>query len=579
MSSAGLGACRESLQAPAELPREIARCTRIGEVPLDSGFDQVHQCVLSQQGASAEAEELREGLHLPLLAAHDDLARMEAQAAKVVGDLDHAVELSHGHAGMPSEQADLAGAGRCREHPGHEFPAQHQVSCGIGLEVAQKLAQDGLEPGLADQAVEGHGHGLDEQLQPQHPAHGIPGQQHLVQHAFHCRGQGLGIAAQELEVVVENVEVTGFVVGLGRRRHAGFDALEIKGQGCCDLPAGQLADQGDGEQASEGPSLIRAEIDGPVLLEELGEHLAAVPGAVVTGVVELLEQACCAHFVHGAGPADELSGQARTVAARRDHASSITPVGCGMLAASFSLLLACGEPVGDTGLTDSDTTVPLSDPEPGFGGVFETLNSAERAGRYQVPDGWNLGPIPVMVAYHGTGGEGLQMLNTYAEEATEHGFALVAPDSRVSPTGSYTWEVGTEPGEITEDVLHTRALLEELVSLGVELEEGRLLATGHSGGGSSGPYMATNDGRFNAYGSQHGGAFPGGMGDNLIPGWFSTGEDDDVRDPDHVQDQADDVAKAGYPVPEVRIYPGGHDIGEQERSDLVDWWLSQPSVE
>ena len=171
------------------------------------------------------------------------------------------------------------------------------------------------------------------------------------------------------------------------------------------------------------------------------------------------------------------------------------------------------------------------------------------------------------------------MLNTYAAEATEHGFALVAPDSRVSPTGSYTWEVGTEPGEITEDVLHTRALLEELVSFGVVLQEGRLLATGHSGGGSSGPYMATNDERFNAYGSQHGGAFPGGMGENLIPGWFSTGEDDDVRDPDHVQGQAEDVAAAGYPVPEVRIYPGGHDIGEQERSELVDWWLAQPSLQ
>lgn len=250
-----------------------------------------------------------------------------------------------------------------------------------------------------------------------------------------------------------------------------------------------------------------------------------------------------------------------------------------MLVTLLIMLLACG--ADDTTTTDSDsgTTASPQDPEPGFEGEFSTTNSADRTGRYLVPEGWNLGPIPVLVGYHGTGGEGQHMVTTYAPEAGEHGFAIVGPDSRVSPSGTYTWEVGGEKGEITEDVLHTQALIAELESLGVDVDEGRILATGFSGGGSSGPYMATNDDRFNAYGSQHGGAFPGGMGENLIPGWFSTGEDDDVRDPDHVQAQADDVADAGYPVPEVRIYPGGHDISEQERGELIDWWLSQARVE
>jgi len=249
-----------------------------------------------------------------------------------------------------------------------------------------------------------------------------------------------------------------------------------------------------------------------------------------------------------------------------------------MLATALTLLLGC-PPVDsttqDSGTPDTGTSDTPPDPEPGFTGEFETQNSAGRTGRYHVPDGWNLGPLAVLVGYHGTGGEGQQMVNTFAVEATEHGFAIVAPDSRVSPSGDYTWEVGTEPDEITEDVLHTQALLSELATLGVVIDDGRLLATGHSGGGSCGPYMGTNDPRFNAYGSLHGGAFPGGMGDNLIPGWFSTGEDDTVRDPDHVQGQADDVADAGYPVPEVRIYPGGHGIGDQEREELVDWWLAQ----
>jgi poly(3-hydroxybutyrate) depolymerase len=249
-----------------------------------------------------------------------------------------------------------------------------------------------------------------------------------------------------------------------------------------------------------------------------------------------------------------------------------------MIPLLLSLALGCSSS-GPTGVTDSagETGSAEQDPEDGFQGEFTTENSAGRRGRYLVPDGWNLGPLAVLVAYHGTGGEGLQMLDIFADQATLHGFAIVAPDSRVSPGGAYTWEVGTEPGEITEDVLHTQALLQELTDFGVTLDEGRFLATGFSGGGSSGPYMATNDPRFNAYGSQHGGAFPGGMGDNRTAGWFSTGQDDDVRDPDHVQGQADDVAAAGYPEPEVRIYPGGHAIGDQELEELVAWWLTQDS--
>ncbi len=245
----------------------------------------------------------------------------------------------------------------------------------------------------------------------------------------------------------------------------------------------------------------------------------------------------------------------------------------------MAALLGCVLDWGTTGLDSGAGETGSAALEPGFEGGFQTENSAGRTGSFWVPDGWDRGPLPVLVGYHGTGGEGRQMVNTFAVEAAEYGFAIVAPDSRVSPSGSKTWEVGTESGEITEDVLHTQALLGELENLGVDLDEGRFFGTGFSGGGSSAPYMATNDGRFNAYGVLHGGAFPDGFGDNAVVGWFSTGEDDDARDPDHVQDQADDVTKAGYPEPEVHIYPGGHSISEAERSEVIDWWLAQARVD
>lgn len=250
-----------------------------------------------------------------------------------------------------------------------------------------------------------------------------------------------------------------------------------------------------------------------------------------------------------------------------------------MLATALTLLLACPAATETTDSGPGDSATPPPESQPGFEGGFLTENSAGRTGRYFVPDGWNLAPVPLLVGYHGTGGDGVQMLTTYAGIAAERGFVVIAPDSRVAPNGAFTWEVGTEPGEITEDVLHTQALIAELASLGVVLAEGRMLATGFSGGGSSGPYFATNDPRFNAYGSQHGGAFPDGMGDRMIPGWFSTGQEDDVRSPEHVQGQADDVTAAGYPEPRVAIYPGGHDISDAEGTGLIDWWLALPETD
>ncbi len=235
------------------------------------------------------------------------------------------------------------------------------------------------------------------------------------------------------------------------------------------------------------------------------------------------------------------------------------------------LLLACVVQFDDTGTAVPDSDPP-ADPEPALEGDFVTENSAGRTGSYFVPEGWNLAPLPVLVGYHGTGGIGSQQVGLFRDLAEQHGFGIVAPDSRMSPSGQWTWEVGTDPGEITEDLLHTQALIEELESFGLVADFGSHLATGFSGGASSGPYMASNDSSFVAYASLHGGAFPGGMGDNQTVGWFSTGEDDTTRSPEHVQEQADAVEAAGYPTPEVHIYPGSHSVGPQEAAEMVDWW-------
>ena len=40
-----------------------------------------------------------------------------------------------------------------------------------------------------------------------------------------------------------------------------------------------------------------------------------------------------------------------------------------------------------------------------------------------------------------------------------------------------------------------------------------------------------------------------------------------------VQDMADDMEAAGFPDVEFHLFPGGHQMSEEEREALVAWWL------
>jgi predicted esterase len=168
------------------------------------------------------------------------------------------------------------------------------------------------------------------------------------------------------------------------------------------------------------------------------------------------------------------------------------------------------------------------------------------------------------------------MISAFSSWADDYTIALVAPDSRVSPSGQITWEVGTFENDITEDIGHTAACIDELAETeGLTFTDDGWFAAGFSGGGSSAPYYGTHDDRFLAYGSLHGGAFPEGMGDNMAQGWFSTGEDDTARTPAGVVNDAQAVADAGYPEPEVRVYPGGHNMSDTELDEFVAWWAAE----
>jgi predicted esterase len=208
-------------------------------------------------------------------------------------------------------------------------------------------------------------------------------------------------------------------------------------------------------------------------------------------------------------------------------------------------------------------------------GLLSAENSAGRTGAYYLPPDYETGSNAVVLLYHGTNGNGAYMIRQFAPVALANDLILIAPDSRVAPTGEFSWEVGTAPGSQTEDYQHAIACLEEVLAIpDVRATPGRMLAAGHSGGASSAPYVATNDRRFNAFAVLHGGVLPENLGPNVIPGWFATGEMDELRTPDHVEAQADSVRDLGFEDVTFTVYPGGHQVSATERAQLIAWWLA-----
>ena len=87
----------------------------------------------------------------------------------------------------------------------------------------------------------------------------------------------------------------------------------------------------------------------------------------------------------------------------------------------------------------------------GTTGAITTQNTSGRTGAYYLPEGYRDRSLPLMVAFHGTGGSGKSMVGAFGPLADEHAFIIVAPDSGVSPGGLVTWQVGDRSNEITGD--------------------------------------------------------------------------------------------------------------------------------
>jgi poly(3-hydroxybutyrate) depolymerase len=218
-------------------------------------------------------------------------------------------------------------------------------------------------------------------------------------------------------------------------------------------------------------------------------------------------------------------------------------------------------------------SVATTDTMAGSGGRLKATNSAGRSGAYYLCADRGTAARPLLVFTHGTDGTGEGGVALFRASADARHFHIVAPDSRISPQGQATWEVGDHPGDITPDFTHVLACVDELLGMpGVLVDRQRVLIAGHSGGASTAPYLATNDDRFSAFAILHGGVFMDGLGGRAARGWISTGEGDTLRGPQEIESHAAALRGAGYDVTRT-IFPGGHEISEAESAALMTWWL------
>jgi len=213
-----------------------------------------------------------------------------------------------------------------------------------------------------------------------------------------------------------------------------------------------------------------------------------------------------------------------------------------------------------------------------FDGALATQNSFGRSGVFYLPVRTASAPIPVLVALHGSTGDGASMIGPFRELARLRRFAIVSPSSGcVAKIGVMTWTVGDHPNDVTNDYRHVQACFEEVATrTDVTFDRSRVLIAGFSGGGSSAPYIATNTAPYDAFAVLHGGVYPNGFGPRRVRGWFAAGDADTIRTREHVTSQFRLVQARGFDV-SLHVFPGGHFVSPAEASALVEWWLGPPA--
>ena len=208
-------------------------------------------------------------------------------------------------------------------------------------------------------------------------------------------------------------------------------------------------------------------------------------------------------------------------------------------------------------------------------GTLTASTSTGRRGVYYLPRNPEGRALPVLVMLHGTGGTGSGVLARLRPVAETEKFIAVAPDS-VSVAGVWLVEPGARGA--TEDHRHVVSCLREVRALpGVRIDGSQVLIAGFSVGGGAASYIASHEDPFTAFAVLHGHVVLDGLGPHRARGWLSTGDRDSRRTAEAMKRLADQLThREGFGEVEMRVFPGGHELGEDELAAMVAWWLRRP---
>lgn len=203
-------------------------------------------------------------------------------------------------------------------------------------------------------------------------------------------------------------------------------------------------------------------------------------------------------------------------------------------------------------------------------GQLKSQNIGGRNGTYFLPANYRFKPMPTMLLFHGSSIAGLNVALIFKKLAKKHNFIIIAPDS----TDTRGWFYETDLKLKTGDQIHIETCLSELKQFpNLQIDPKHFMVAGISAGGELAAFYGSNEVRFSHLANLHGGIDLQSLGSNKVPVWLSTGSRDKLRPPSELFSYYLTLPSLGFDLVDYQEYDVAHEIPEQERADLVQWWL------
>ena len=203
-----------------------------------------------------------------------------------------------------------------------------------------------------------------------------------------------------------------------------------------------------------------------------------------------------------------------------------------------------------------------------------TIDSAKRAYYLFVPDTVGSEPVPLLIAFHGSGRDGRSIVDPWRDIAAREKFIVAGPDATIRAG----WQV-------PDDGPAFLYFLVEAVKAKHSIDSSRVYLFGHSAGAHFSVLMGLLETEYFAAVAVHAGALKRTQREELlrgprkIPILFIHGTKDPLVPIEHARESAQTLRERGYPVDLIEI--PGHDHNYYVRSGPINdkaWAFLAPAA-